>query len=128
MQKQKIAKTVSIRQQGDDSADDEEDDDDEDPAEAAEVKAAAKKPPRSGPKKAPGKTVAKVDKGAAAKAAALRKAMPVDMADDEEAEDGDDFEVRAWSLRCAPDSKVITINYCNDQQKLHWSDIISCDQ
>ena len=106
MQKQEIAKTVSIRQQGDEPADDEEDDEEE-ASEVPVAKPAAKKPPKSAAKRAPGKASAKADMGAAAKAAALRKAMPVDMADDEDAEDGDDFEVTDWRLQFAIRSTVV---------------------
>ena len=98
MQKQKIAKTVSIRQQDDEPADDEEEDEGLATAQPA-AKAVGKKLPKSAAKRAPVKAAAKVDRGAAAKATALRKAIPVDMADDEDAEDGEDLEVTDWHIK-----------------------------
>ena len=101
MQKQKIAKTVRIRQQDDEPADDEEEE--EDLPKAPKAKAVAKKPPKSAAKRAPVKASANADPGAAAKAAALRKALPVDMADDEDADDGEDVEVNHCCLSIATD-------------------------
>ena len=102
MQKQKIAKTVRIRQQDDEPADDEEEEE-EDLPKVPKAKAVAKKPPKSAAKKVPAKASASADPGAAAKAAALRKALPMEMADDEDADDGEDIEVNHWCLRIATD-------------------------
>ena len=101
MQKQKIAKPVRIRQQDDEPADDEEDDEEEDLPKVPKAKAVAKKSPKSAAKKAPKKASAVADPGAAAKAAALRKALPMEMADDEDADDGEDVEVNHCCLRVA---------------------------